>query len=264
MYNKGIIFDIKKYAIHDGPGIRTTVFLKGCSMECQWCHNPESKNFGIEEFVVKNRVKKSNKHEIVGYEISVDEVMEKIEKDRVFYDESNGGVTFSGGEPLLQINFLLELLKSCKKSDIHTVVDTSGEAGWKDFEKIQNYADLFLYDLKIIDDDLHKKYTGISNKRAHDNLMKLIVGGNNVELRIPLIPDITDTESNINDIGNYIFNLIKIPAVTLLAYNPLNRDKLDRFCLENPLGKLKVQSKQKLLEIKQQFADQGINAVLGI
>ncbi len=264
MSKTGIIFDIKKYAIYDGPGIRTTVFFKGCSMVCQWCHNPESKNFGIEDFVVKDRVKKSIKHKIVGYEISVDEVMEKIEKDRVFYDESNGGVTFSGGEPLWQINFLLELLKRCKKSDLHTVVDTSGEARWKDFEKIQNYVDLFLYDLKIINADLHKKYTGISNKRVFYNLKKLITGSNNIELRVPLIPGITDTESNINDSANYISNLSTIGEVTLLAYNPLNRDKLDRFCLENPLGKLKVQSKQKLLEIKQQFADQGIKATLGI
>ncbi|NHZ87227.1 MAG: radical SAM protein, partial [Planctomycetia bacterium] len=166
MNETGIIFDIKKYAIHDGPGIRTTVFFKGCTMECQWCHNPESKNFGIEEFVIKDRVKKSTKHEIVGYEMTIDEVMEKIEKDRVFYDESNGGVTFSGGEPLVQINFLLELLKVCKKSNIYTVVDTSGEASWKDFEKILNYVDLFLYDLKIIDNELHKKYTGVPNKRV--------------------------------------------------------------------------------------------------
>lgn len=263
MSNTGIIFDIKKYAIHDGPGIRTTVFLKGCSMGCQWCHNPESKNFGIEEFLVKDRVKKSTKNEIVGYAMSVDEVMEKIEQDRVFYDESKGGVTFSGGEPLVQINFLRELLKKCKKSNLHTVVDTSGEASWKDFEIILNYVDLFLYDIKIIDEELHKNYTGVSNKRAHKNLIQLIAGGNNIELRIPLIPNITDTYSNINDVVNYISNLSQIPAVTLLAYNPLNRDKLDRFHLENPLGKLKVQSKQKLLKIKQQFITQGINATLG-
>ncbi len=263
MSKTGIIFDIKKYAIHDGPGIRTTIFFKGCSMACQWCHNPESKNVGIEKFVVKDRVKKSTKHEIVGYEMSVDEVMEKIEKDRVFYDESNGGVTFSGGEPLVQINFLLELLKRCKKTDLHTVVDTSGEVSWKDFEKIQKYVDLFLYDIKIIDEELHKKYTGVSNKRAHKNLMKLIDEGNNVELRIPLIPGITDTDKNINQIIQFISLLSPLPNVTLLAYNPLNRDKLDKFNLINHLGKLKVQSKQKLLEIKQQFMDQGINATLG-
>ncbi|MBU0528799.1 glycyl-radical enzyme activating protein [bacterium] len=263
MSKTGIIFDIKKYAIHDGPGIRTTVFFKGCSMECQWCHNPESKNMDVEHFTVKDRVKKSTKNKTIGYEISVNEVMKIIEKDRVFYDESNGGVTFSGGEPLVQIEFLLELLKSCQKSDIHTVVDTSGEASWKDFEKIINYVDLFLYDLKIIDEELHKKYTGVSNKRVHSNLKKLIDGENNIELRIPLIPGITDTDSNISNITQFISALSIIPEVTLLTYNPLNRDKLDRFCLENPLGKLKVQPKQKLLEIKQQFVDQGINVSLG-
>jgi len=263
MSKTGIIFDIKKYAIHDGPGIRTTVFFKGCSMGCQWCHNPESKNIGVQEFVVKDRVKKSTKNKTVGYEISVYDIMEKIEKDRIFYDESDGGVTFSGGEPLVQIEFLLELLKSCKKSNIHTVVDTSGEANWKDFEKIINFVDLFLYDLKIINDELHKKYTGVSNKRVHSNLKELIVGENNIELHIPLIPGITDTDSNISDIIQFILALSTIPAVILHAYNPLNRDKLDRFCLVNPLRKLKVQSKQKLLEIKEQFIDQGISATLG-
>lgn len=263
MSKTGIIFDIKKYAIHDGPGIRTTIFFKGCSMACQWCHNPESKNVGIEKFVVKDRVKKSTKHEIVGYEMSVDEVMEKIEKDRVFYDESNGGVTFSGGEPLVQTNFLLELLKRCKKTDLHTVVDTSGEASWKDFKKIQKYVDLFLYDIKIIDEELHKKYTGVSNKLVNKNLMKLIDEGNDVELRIPLIPGITDTDKNINKIIQFISVLSPLPNVTLLAYNPLNRDKLDRFCLENPLGKLKVQSKKKLLEIKHKFIDNRIHAIIG-
>lgn len=262
MSKTGIIFDIKKYAIHDGPGIRTTVFFKGCSMDCQWCHNPESKNFGIKKFKVKDRVKKSTKRKTVGYEITVDEVMEIIEKDRIFYDESNGGVTFSGGEPLTQVNFLFELLKECKKSDIHTVIDTSGEANWPDFEKIQKYVDLFLYDIKIIDEELHKNYTGVSNQRILKNLNQLIAGGSNIELRIPLIPGITDTATNINDIIQFIASLSTVPAVTLLAYNPLNRDKLDRFSLENPLGKLKVQSKQKLLEIKRQFLDHGINAVI--
>ncbi len=128
MGNKGTIFDIKKYAIHDGPGIRTTVFLKGCTMGCQWCHNPESKNFGIENILVKDRVNKITKHESFGYEITVEEVLQIVTKDKIFYDESGGGVTFSGGEPLVQIKFLLNLLQECKKSHLHTTVDTSGEA----------------------------------------------------------------------------------------------------------------------------------------
>ncbi len=262
MSKTGIIFDIKKYAIHDGPGIRTTIFIKGCSMGCQWCHNPESKNFGIESFVVKDRLKQSTKNQTVGYDISVDEVMKIIKKDKIFYDESGGGVTFSGGEPLVQTNFLNELLKKCKYFDIHTVVDTSGEASWKDFKKIQKDVDLFLYDIKIINEELHKKYTGVSNKRVHHNLKKLIAGGSNIELRIPLIPNITDTHSNISDIIQFISSLSAIPKVILLAYNPLSRDKLDRFCLDNILSNLKIQSKRKLLDIKKQFLVRDINVAL--
>ncbi len=263
MSKTGIIFDIKRYAIHDGPGIRTTIFFKGCSMGCQWCHNPESKNIGIENFKVKDRLKKSTRNMTVGYEISIAEVMNIVKKDKVFYDESGGGVTFSGGEPLVQSEFLLELLKECKKAKVHTTVDTSGEANWQDFELIQKYVDLFLYDIKLIDDDLHKRYTGISNLRVHKNLIKLIDNGHKVELRIPLIPNITDTDKNLSELIQFIKSLKTRPSVTLLPYNPLNRDKLDRFGLENKLGKLKVQTSKKLFAIKQKFVVSSIDAVIG-
>ncbi len=263
MSKTGIIFDIKKYAIHDGPGIRTTIFFKGCSMGCQWCHNPESKNFGVENFLVKDRVKKITKNETVGYEISVDEVIKIIKKDKVFYDESGGGVTFSGGEPFIQTNFLLEILKECKRSNIHTTVDTCGETSWENLKKINEYVDLFLYDLKIIDNALHNKYTGVSNNRIHENLGKLIDSGNQIEIRIPLIPGITDTDINLNNLIEFISSFKIKPSVILLPYNPLNRDKLDRFCLENKLGKLRVQPRKKLFVIKQRFVMSGIDATLG-
>jgi len=263
MSKTGIIFDIKKYAIHDGPGIRTTIFFKGCSMGCQWCHNPESKHFGVEDFTVKDRVKKVTKKGTVGYEISVDELMEIIKKDKVFYDESGGGVTFSGGEPTVQTNFLLEILRECKKSKIHTAVDTCGEASWNKFEEIIDHVDLFLYDIKLINNVLHNKYTGVSNKRIHENLTNLMDNRKGVELRIPLIPSVTDTEENLEDLIQFISTLKRIPSVILLPYNPLNRDKLDRFCLENKLGKLKVQSQKKLFTIKQKFVVNGIDAIIG-
>ena len=263
MSKTGIIFDIKKYAIHDGPGIRTTIFFKGCSMGCQWCHNPESKHFGVENFTVKDRVKIFIKTETVGYEIYVDEVMKIIKKDKVFYDESGGGVTFSGGEPTVQTNFLLEILKECKKSKIHTTVDTCGEASWNKFGRIIDYVDLFLYDIKLINNVLHNKYTGVSNKRIHENLTNLLDSGKEVELRIPLIPNVTDTNENLENLGQFISSLKKKPSVILLPYNPLNRDKLDRFCLVNKLGKLKVQSADKLFSIKQKFVLNGIDANIG-
>jgi len=263
MSTTGIIFDIKKYAIHDGPGIRTTVFFKGCSMGCQWCHNPESKHFGVENFTVQDRVKKITKAETVGYEITVDELLEIINKDSVFYDESGGGVTFSGGEPTVQPEFLLEVLKACKGEDLHTVVDTCGETSWKIFEQIMDYVDLFLFDIKLINNIEHNKYTGVSNKQIHENLKKLIEMDKNIELRVPLIPDVTDTENNIEDIVKFISELKKKPSVTLLPYNSLNRDKLERFCMQNKLGKLKPQSQKKLFTIKQKFIVQNIDANIG-
>jgi len=258
MSKNGIIFDVKRYAIHDGPGIRTTVFFKGCAMACQWCHNPESKNCGVEQFSITDRVKKSVKTEIVGYEITVVELMKVILKDKVFYDESSGGVTFSGGEPFVQSDFLFELLKACKKESIHTAVDTSGETNWNDFKKILNFVNLFLFDLKIINDELHKEYTGVSNQRVHDNLNQLIEQKAPIELRIPLIPSVTDSEQAIDDIIQFILSLkIKLP-VTLLKYNVLNRDKLDRFGLPNRLGKLTVQSKEELEAIREKFLKNNI------
>jgi len=263
MSKTGIIFDIKKYAIHDGPGIRTTIFFKGCSMGCQWCHNPESKKFGVENFAVKDRVKKVTKSETVGYEITVSDLMKIINKDKVFYDESGGGVTFSGGEPTVQTDFLLEILKECKKYNIHTAVDTCGESRWENYEKIIDYVDLFLYDLKIIDDILHNKYTGVSNRRIHENLNRLIECKKEIELRIPLIPDITDTDNNLENLIKFISELKCKNPVILLPYNSLNRDKLDRFYLENRLGKMKVQSDKRLFSIKQKFILNGIDAIIG-
>jgi pyruvate formate lyase activating enzyme len=190
-------------------------------------------------------------------------VVKIIKKDKVFYDESDGGVTFSGGEPTVQTGFLLGVLKECKRANIHTVVDTCGEASWKKFEKIVEYVDLFLYDLKIIDNVLHNKYTGVSNKRIHDNLKNLLKNGKDVELRIPLIPDVTDTDVNLDNMIKFILSLKTKLTVTLLPYNPLNRDKLDRFCLENKLGKLKVQPRKKIFAIKQRFVMNGIDAIIG-
>jgi pyruvate formate lyase activating enzyme len=232
-------------------------------MGCQWCHNPESKNFGVEDFAVKDRIKKITKTETVGYEITVDELMKTIKKDKVFYEESGGGVTFSGGEPTVQTKFLLNILKECRRSNIHTTVDTCGEGKWENYEKIIDYVDLFLYDLKIIDNVMHNKYTGVSNKRIHNNLIKLIDLRKDVEIRIPLIPDITDTDKNIDDLINFISQLKRKPAVILLPYNPLNRDKLDRFCMENKLKKLLTQPRKRLFEIKQKFVMSGIDAVIG-
>ncbi len=258
---KGIIFDIKKYAIHDGPGIRTTVFFKGCPLNCWWCHNPESRS------PLPQRIGKSiqldslnGKTKVIGQEMTVDEVMKEVEKDTLYYDESGGGVTFSGGEPLMQRAFLRALLIAAKERELHTTVDTCGHVPYTAFEGVNGWVDLYLFDLKLLDDQTHMKYTGVSNTLILRNLEKLLEQGHETELRIPLIPGITDTDRNIMETITYISTLPSIPPVHLLPYNKIGEGKYERFDIENKLGKLEPQSEHRLLQIIKQFQDAGIDA----
>lgn len=242
-----IISDIKKYAVHDGPGIRTTVFFKGCPLECWWCHNPECLNQGPEIFSVKHS-RSDTKHQImekvetIGRNVSVWEVLDEIKKDIIFYDQSGGGVTMSGGEPMMQIDFLEKLLKECGRLAIHRALDTSGYAPADDFKRIYDLVDLILFDLKIIDDNRHIDYTGVSNQRILENLSMLAKLGNKVNIRIPLIPGITDTGENIEAIIEFLDSIRNINNVSLLPYNRFGEDKRRRFGIENRLGKLETQN----------------------
>jgi pyruvate formate lyase activating enzyme len=265
MVLKGIIFDIKKFAIHDGPGIRTTVFMKGCPLDCWWCHNPESRSLEIETIDItrntSNGAKK--KKESVGKMVTSDYVIEQFEKDRIFYDNSDGGVTFSGGEPMLQIEFLTELLIKSKQSGFHTTVDTSGHAPWEDFEKIVKYTDLFLYDLKLMNDDDHVKYTGVSNKTINSNLQKLINIGSKIIVRIPMIPDITDTDANLTETAEFINGHKEIDTVCLLQYNKFGEDKMNRFDIPYRMKKLQTQDKIELDEKASIFRSRGFEVLIG-
>ncbi len=246
----GIIFDLKKFAIHDGPGIRNTVFMKGCPLDCTWCHNPEGRKCVPEKIIIRN---KASKEESFGREIAIDDLLSEIEKDKVFYEQSGGGVTFSGGEPMSQIEFLAEILQLCKKNKISTAVDTSGYAPFECFEKIYDLTDLFLYDLKIMDDTLHQKYTGVSNKLILDNLTKLAAMGNKVIARIPIIPGQTDSKENLNNISDFLIPLKNITEICLLPYNKLGEDKRERFGITNSLGKKKTQENEEMSRLADIF-----------
>ena len=261
----GIIFDIKKFALHDGPGIRTTVFLKGCSLDCWWCHNPESikklpETIDFADLISSNICYQES--ELFGKEYSVEELYSEIKKDQLFYDESGGGVTFSGGEPLNQNEFLTEILNKCRSEGIHTAVDTSGYAGRKLFERIYDLTDIFLFDLKIIDKELHRKFTGVSNKRILENLKNLTEKGNKVIIRIPLIPGVTDTEKNLSDLSDFLMTLENIKKIDLLPYNEVAESKYKRFNKTSRLGNLKTQDEAKLNEIKSYFGDSGFEVSL--
>ncbi|MBN2424537.1 MAG: glycyl-radical enzyme activating protein [Calditrichaceae bacterium] len=264
LVSKGTIFDIKKFAVHDGPGIRTTIFFKGCPLDCWWCHNPEGRHTGIEKLPIQeNRNRSSitaNKNaETSGKEITLTEIMRDIEKDLIFYEESQGGVTFSGGEPLMQIDFLTSLLKNCHSNGIHTLVDTCGYASWSCFESILPYTDMFYYDLKLIDDAEHIKYTGVSNKTILSNLEKLVQHDQRITIRIPLIPGITDTDKNLKEIVKLLKKMNNIQSIMLLPYNKLGEDKYRRFGLPLRTGKLLAYDNGNLEAIKKRFDALNLN-----
>jgi len=222
--NEGIIFDIKRYAIHDGPGIRTTVFFKGCPLSCWWCHNPESRALPVEKFTLADK-----KTETVGRKITCVELIEIIKKDLIFYEESGGGVTFGGGEPLMQPEFLLTMLKRSKEEGLHTAVDTTGYASWPVLEKTAEFIDLFLYDIKLLDEELHIKYTGVSNKIIIENLRRLLEMNKKVVLRMPIIPGITNSIENLRQFKEFISSLPTRPPVEFLNFNIFAPEKYRRF-----------------------------------
>lgn len=266
LYPKGVIFDIKRFAVHDGPGIRTTVFMKGCPLCCAWCHNPEGINPDI--VTVPKTIRMGDKtfteNETVGRPVSSAELMEELLKEKIFMEESDGGVTFSGGEPLMQTEFLLEMLKQCHLEGMHTAVDTTGLAPWDKVEMISHYTDIFLYDLKIMDDENHKKYTGVSNKLILENLKRLSANGHQIRIRIPLIPGMTYTEQNMSDILDFLGGLSQKPAgVDLLPYHDTAAHKYKRFDLRNDLQSVKPLEKLTVQNLKQRFEQAGYLSTIG-
>ena len=255
----GIIFNIKRYALHDGPGIRTTVFMKGCPMKCLWCHNPESQRACIEQMQKINKIGLKEFCETVniGYEISVKELVAEIEKDHIFYEESQGGVTFSGGEPLLQKDFLLEALKMCKQKNIHTCIDTCGYSRKDSIAEVAAYTDLFLYDIKHLNESSHLEYTGVSNKKVLENLRYLSDKGKEIIIRIPVIPGYNDSLENITATIDLVKSLSNIREVNILPYHNLGKEKYAKLGLNNPLGEMTDMPKDKAEVISLIFKENG-------
>ena len=299
---KGIIFDVKRYAIHDGPGIRTTVFLKGCPLQCQWCQNPEGIEPGPEIFVrqklcaedcdacvsacPQGAISKDGNSieidrakcdfcgkcedacvyealEIVGREVTVAEALAEMERDRVFFDESGGGITFSGGEPLMQLDFLLALLPEIKKRNIHVTLDTSGFVSFKDLERVSDQVDLFLYDLKIMDDEKHKEYTGVSNRIILENLRELTERGKPVAVRIPLISGVNDDDQSIQLLTEYLRSLKNIKQISLLPYHSGGCEKYRNLRKEDSLKTFQPPSGKRIDEIEKILIEAGFSVKTG-
>ncbi len=270
---KGLIFDIQKFSIHDGPGIRTTVFLKGCPLHCLWCHNPESQK-GVPEIfftldkcigcgwcfkvcpehchAMENEVHTFHRErcrrcgkcteecyagslETAGKKMSVREVLDEVLKDKVFYENSGGGMTLSGGEPMHQFPFTLELAKAGKKAGLHVAVETCGLAPWSDFETLLPYVDLFLFDLKATDPGKHKALTGVGNQLILENLKKLDEAGASIVLCCPLVPGVNDDEEHLAEIAGWANRLKNVREIVLHPYHPLGVSKCGRLGISSPL-----------------------------
>ena len=262
---QGLIFDIKHYAIHDGPGIRTTIFFKGCPMCCPWCHNPESQEMQPER-ITRERVLDGTaiiETEIIGRSVDSKDIMAEISKDLVFYQESSGGVTFSGGEPLMQPAFLEDMLDRCHEMNIHKCLDTTGYTKPSIFNKIIPKVDLFLYDLKLMDRELHGKYTSVSNEWIMTNLKTLASSGKNVIIRFPVIPGITHTKSNTDDIISFLKSLEKIRRIDLLPYHSIARNKYKLLNREFNLDGMSAPTDDELHKIKLLFEKEGFEVGIG-
>jgi len=268
----GTVFDIRRFSLHDGPGIRTTVFLKGCGLRCWWCHNPESQRPGPElilrpelciacgacaavcpvgairadgqGYATDRAICDScgecvaacyaDAREMVGRVMTVPEVMAELLRDTAFY-EGEGGVTFSGGEPLFQPEFLLALLQACKAHELHTALDTCGHAPAEALDRVREYVDLFLYDLKLMDSERHRRFTGAANDLILRNLERLAAAGSRIIVRVPVIPGFNDDPAAIAAIGDYVSALPGILRVDLLPYHRMGADKYARLARPNPL-----------------------------
>ena len=298
---KGIISEIERYAVNDGPGIRTVVFFKGCPLHCAWCSNPETQKTKAQVMYWQTRcigcrmcihqcprqalqwgktgiaidrdlcstcgtcVETCNSQALTmaGYERDVETVLEEILKDKAFFETSGGGVTFSGGEATVQKDFLYLLAKACKHARIHTCMGTCGYAEWETFETIFPYIDLFLFDIKVMDDTIHKQYTGVSNRLILDNFCKLQQMGGNIVVRIPIIPGINDTKSNLQATIDFLKKVDCQYPVSLLPYHRLGVSKYEKLDMCYCLKELLPPSSETMQDYAELFRTNGFAVTIG-
>lgn len=297
---KVIITNIQKYSVHDGPGIRTTVFFKGCPLNCLWCHNPETQDYnkqlmydaekctgcyrcidvcprgaisiqGEKTFTDINKCDVCGEctevcvnlaREVSGNEYSVQELMVEIEKDKVFYEQSGGGVTLSGGECMVNVDFIEELINRCYRKGISVVVDTCGFVPYENFKRINSKVEIYLYDVKHMDSEKHKEYTGVDNKLIFDNLRKLSDDGAKINLRVPLIDGINTDKENIRATIEMAKKL-KIYEVSLLAYHDIGKGKYSKLNRIYSKDFLKVPSQETMEWVKNEFEKNNFNVSIG-
>jgi len=297
---QGLVFNIQKYSISDGPGIRTTVFLKGCPADCWWCHNPESKGFAPEPLVARGRCVGcqecaaacpvgivaagsalavhdaacircercidaccSGARQLAGTQMTVAETLAVILQDRIFYDDSGGGVTFSGGEPLHQLSFLTDLLSACRMKGIRTAVDTGGFAPRESLLAVAGLTDLFLYDIKCMDDARHREATGLGNALVLENLRALGNNHHSIWIRIPLIPGFNDDRENLESTARFVSSVGGVTQVNLLPYHRAWLGKGDGAADLDAGRAVETPSMERLEELADIFRAHGLTTAAG-
>ena len=295
----GTVFNVMHYALHDGPGIRTVVFLKGCPLACRWCHNPESQNPGPELMITAERcigcrdcltacptgaatlvdgvpgatdacmacgrcvdVCLTGARTIAGRTMTVEEVMSELVRDRVFFEESGGGVTFSGGEPLMQAAFLTSLLEACQDEGVSTAVETCGMTDQGELLAMADKVDLFLYDVKLMDAVRHAETTGVGNETILANLAALVETHARIIIRFPVIPGVNDDRDNV-DLMVAMMRQLGLHEIDLLPYHRIGTDKYRRLGRPYELAELQAPSTEVMESVRRVFADAGIEVRVG-
>jgi pyruvate formate lyase activating enzyme len=294
----GTVFDVKRYALHDGPGIRVSVHLKGCPLSCLWCHNPESQGFqprllfrpercvmcrmcvgacpngAVSETVATDYklcrgsgkcadVCPADAREICGREMTVGGVMEAVMKERIFFEQSGGGVTLSGGEPLAQFDFAMALLDECKRNGVNTAVDTCGFVDSRNLLDAAAATDIFLYDLKHMDAEKHRELTGVDNEVIKSNLVRLGESGARINARVPFIPGANSDEANIRATGEFLSRVKGVELVSLLPYHTAAEDKHKRWGMEFKLRDARPPTENALAASAAIIESYGLKAAVG-
>ena len=301
MRQEGVVFGIQRFSIHDGPGIRTLVFFKGCSLNCKWCSNPESQSFKPEILFHSEKctgclkcaeacpqkairvnlggqlvfhrdlcqgcgicaqICQVKAREIKGKKMTVQEVVDEVKKDQGFYDNSGGGVTLGGGDPLCNPEFAKSVLAGCKNSGIHTAIETAGCVKWSNFEEVLPYIDLFLFDLKQLNPEIHKEYTGVDNSLILDNLRKLTKITSGVIVRTPIIPGFNDQESQIRAIAKHVSEL-NIAEYHLLPYHRYGQEKYRSLGREYPFTGVRGIEDNKIQVLKKIASLENLKVFVG-
>jgi pyruvate formate lyase activating enzyme len=285
----GLIFNVQRFSLHDGPGLRSTVFVKGCPLRCAWCHNPESQSPHqefvriaarcmqcdrcTEEELASSVVAGKDETDVelcptgalqaVGRLVTPPALVTELLRDRVFFDESGGGVTFSGGEPLTQAAFVADCLIRLRGEGVNTALDTCGFAHWRDLYDVARHADLVLFDLKLMDTPRHRAATGVSNERILDNLRLLAGMHPNIWIRVPVIPGVNDDADNLDETAEFVSGLAGIRRVDLLPYHATGEPKFARMGQGYSLHDTPAPSHEQLEHVAAFFRDRGLMTTLG-